>query len=154
MISPTARFAGSGAPVSFNYEKVGANSTQIFSGANTYTGTTTVSEGTLLVNGTHTFGGAYTVNGAVAGDYNQNAAVDTADYVLWRKTPASYGGDPDGYNTWRQNYGTGSGTLGGTGTISESVLVNPGGTLAPGVSIGTLTVDSGNRRQAARRLRR
>jgi hypothetical protein len=94
------------------------------------------------VNGTHTFGGAYTVNGAVAGEYNQNAAVDAADYVLWRKSSASFGGDPGGYDTWRQNYGTGSGTLGGTGTISESVLVNPGGTLAPGVSIGTLTVDS------------
>ncbi len=38
------------------------------------------------------------------GDYNQDGVVDAADYALWRKNPTSYGGDPDGYNTWRSHY--------------------------------------------------
>ena len=47
------------------------------------------------------------------GDYNGNGVVDAGDYALWRKTPASYGGDPAGYNTWRTNFGNppGSGSL-------------------------------------------
>ncbi|HEX9832111.1 MAG TPA: hypothetical protein VGA66_03335, partial [Mycobacterium sp.] len=27
------------------------------------------------------------------------------DYVLWRKSPGDFGGDPDGYNDWRANFG-------------------------------------------------
>jgi hypothetical protein len=42
---------------------------------------------------------------ALAGDYNGNGKVDAADYVLWRKTPTSFGGDPAGYITWRANFG-------------------------------------------------
>jgi len=45
----------------------------------------------------------------VEGDYNANGTVDAADYVLWRKDPASFGGDPAGYNTWRTNFGDASG---------------------------------------------
>jgi autotransporter-associated beta strand protein len=41
------------------------------------------------------------------GDYNSDGKVDAADYVLWRKSPGTYGGDPAGYNTWRANYGNG-----------------------------------------------
>ena len=37
---------------------------------------------------------------------------------------------------------TGTGTLMGTGTLGGSLVVNPGGTLAPGASIGTLTVSN------------
>lgn len=44
---------------------------------------------------------------ALAGDYNGNGKVDAADYVLWRNDPASFGGDPAGYNTWRSNFGNG-----------------------------------------------
>jgi hypothetical protein len=54
------------------------------------------------------------------GDYNDDGFVDAADYVLWRKDPASYGGDPDGYNAWRATFGQmppGS----GTGMTSPSV---------------------------------
>jgi hypothetical protein len=39
------------------------------------------------------------------GDYNENGTVDAADYVAWRNDPASHGGNPAGYNTWRANFG-------------------------------------------------
>jgi hypothetical protein len=45
----------------------------------------------------------------VEGDYNGNGTVDAADYVLWRKDPGAFGGDPAGYNTWRTNFGRASG---------------------------------------------
>jgi hypothetical protein len=41
----------------------------------------------------------------VPGDYNGDGRVDAADYVVWRKNPGAHGGDPDGYNTWRSNFG-------------------------------------------------
>jgi hypothetical protein len=49
----------------------------------------------------------------LAGDYNGDGKVDAADYVVWRKDPASFGGDPGGYNTWRANFGEmlGAGSL-------------------------------------------
>lgn len=39
------------------------------------------------------------------GDYNGDGSVDAADYVVWRKNPGAFGGDPAGYNTWRMNFG-------------------------------------------------
>ncbi|NOS69457.1 MAG: hypothetical protein HOP33_05940 [Verrucomicrobia bacterium] len=51
-------------------------------------------------------------------------------------------------NTTGSGTGTGNvtvnsgGTLGGTGTIAGTVTVNSGGTISPGVSIGTLTLNS------------
>ena len=57
------------------------------------------------------------------GDYNGDGKVDAADYVVWRKDPASFGGDPAGYNTWRDNFGmmagAGSGIALGVGTVPE-----------------------------------
>jgi hypothetical protein len=50
----------------------------------------------------------------VSGDYNRDGAVDAADYVVWRKNPDAFGGDPAGYNTWRANFGT---TAGGGATL-------------------------------------
>jgi hypothetical protein len=41
----------------------------------------------------------------LTGDYNGNGAVDAADYVVWRNDPGAFGGNPDGYNTWRANFG-------------------------------------------------
>ena len=51
------------------------------------------------------------------GDYNGDGKVNAADYVLWRKNPAMYGGNPAGYNTWRANFGNppGSGSAVDTG---------------------------------------
>jgi hypothetical protein len=45
------------------------------------------------------------ISTTVAGDYDGNGKVDAADYVLWRKNPAAFGGNPAGYNTWRANFG-------------------------------------------------
>jgi autotransporter-associated beta strand protein len=100
---------------------VGGN-TQTFAGPNTYSGTTTVNGGTLLINGTHSrdaLQNAYpggpmpAANAPPVGDYTVNAG----------------------------------GTLGGTGSIgSEADPVNVnvvGGTVNPGASVGTLTVEGG-----------
>jgi hypothetical protein len=51
------------------------------------------------------------------GDYNDDGTVDAADYVVWRKDPDSFGGDPAGYNTWASNFGAG----GGAGSVSLAV---------------------------------
>jgi autotransporter-associated beta strand protein len=58
----------------------------------------------------------------VAGDYNQDGVVTAADYVVWRDT--FVGGNPDGYNTWRANFGTGSGA--GTGAHTSASIPEPG----------------------------
>lgn len=59
----------------------------------------------------------------IDGDYNDDGNVDAADYVLWRKDPNTYGGDPAGYNAWRANFGNspgaGSGGLGGSSAVPE-----------------------------------
>ena len=44
------------------------------------------------------------------GDYNQNGTVDAADYVVWRKNPDAFGGDPAGYDTWRSHFGQSAGS--------------------------------------------
>lgn len=50
------------------------------------------------------------------GDYNENGVVDAADYVAWRKSPDNFGGDPDGYNTWRSHFGQTAGSVSGADT--------------------------------------
>ncbi len=52
------------------------------------------------------------------GDYNDDGKVDAADYVVWRKNPANFGGDPGGYNTWRANFGMMMPGSGGGQTIN------------------------------------
>jgi hypothetical protein len=60
--------------------------------------------------------------GATPGDYNGDGAVDAADYVVWRKDPAAFGG-PDGFETWRSNFGNSSG--GGSSVIADSTVPEP-----------------------------
>jgi hypothetical protein len=48
-------------------------------------------------------------NVGLPGDYNADGMVDAADYVVWRKDPAAFGGDPAGFNTWQTNFGRTSG---------------------------------------------
>jgi probable HAF family extracellular repeat protein len=53
------------------------------------------------------------------GDFNFDGSVDAADYVVWRKTD----GTPDGYNTWRSNFGrtSGSGLAASENPIPEPI---------------------------------
>jgi hypothetical protein len=64
-------------------------------------------------------------SGGIPGDYNNDGRVDAADYVVWRKNPGAFGGDPGGYNTWRTNFGStpGSGSSLGAGS---SAVPEPG----------------------------
>jgi hypothetical protein len=55
---------------------------------------------------------------AQPGDHNGDGIVDAADYVAWRKTPSDFGGDPAGYNTWRENFAEGSAGS-GSGAVPE-----------------------------------
>jgi autotransporter-associated beta strand protein len=49
--------------------------------------------------------------GTIPGDYNGDGLVNAADYVVWRDNPTVVGGgNPAGYNQWKQNFGTGSGS--------------------------------------------
>jgi hypothetical protein len=57
------------------------------------------------------------------GDFNSDGKVDSADYVTWRKDPASFGG-AGGYDTWQANFGatSGNGSLGSVPEPSASML--------------------------------
>jgi hypothetical protein len=41
---------------------------------------------------------------APSADYNGDTNVNLADYVTWRKDPASFGNDPNGYIRWRESF--------------------------------------------------
>jgi hypothetical protein len=60
---------------------------------------------------------------AQPGDYNSDGKVSAADYVLWRKNPAGFGGDPDGYNAWRASFGDPPGS--GNSFAAENVPEPP-----------------------------
>jgi hypothetical protein len=57
------------------------------------------------------------------GDYNDDGQVDAADYVVWRKNPGAFGGDPGGYNTWRANFGAAAG--GGSSSGAATAAPEP-----------------------------
>jgi hypothetical protein len=58
------------------------------------------------------------------GDYNEDGAVDAADYVVGRKSPGDFGGDPAWHNVWRQNFGaTGAPGL-GTAAVPEPISLS------------------------------
>jgi hypothetical protein len=56
------------------------------------------------------------------GDYNNNGVVDAADYVLWRKNPANFGGAA-GYNVWRTHFGQTAGS--GSGVNANAAVPEP-----------------------------
>lgn len=69
----------------------------------------------------------------LAGDYNGDGKVDAADFVLWRKNPAAHGGNPDGYNNWRANFGAMSGS--GSSAAFASLVPEPGSFLLLTLSV-------------------
>lgn len=91
----------------------------------TLTGTFTAPSGIAVNYGTGTNSQiTMTINSlSLDGDYNGNGKVDGADYVVWRKDPASHGGAA-GYNTWRSNFGASAGA--GVG-ISNASVPEPAG---------------------------
>jgi hypothetical protein len=79
--------------------------------------------------------GIITVSSAgLAGDYNADGVVDTADYVAWRKDPGSFGGDPDGYDAWRTNFGAMQGPGSGS-SASNPAVPEPSTWLLAGLAI-------------------
>jgi hypothetical protein len=82
------------------------------------------------------------------GDYNNNGVVDAADYVLWRKNPVAHGGDPDGYNTWRQNFGM---SLGSGSGLARAAVPEPGTFVLAIVAIFALAFSTRNRCNLGRR---
>ncbi len=73
-------------------------------------------------------GGTFSVTAlaaGLAGDYNGDGKVDMRDYVLWRNGgPLQNGGStgPDGYTTWRSNFGA---TSPGSGVGQAAVVPEP-----------------------------
>ncbi len=92
------------------------DSTQILSGANTYSGQTIVSGGKLTIDSTGTINGTSDVSIA-GGEFNYNSSTALTKTVAFS--------------------GTG-GTLSGSGTINLAVLVTAGNTLSIGNSPGTM----------------
>ena len=76
-----------------------------------------------------------TISAALPGDYNGNGVVDAGDYVLWRKTPASYGG-AGGYTTWRNNFGAPPGS--GSGTLNVHAVPEPSSSALFFIALGLM----------------
>jgi hypothetical protein len=55
-------------------------------------------------------------DGALPGDINSDGAVDTSDYLIWRK---NYSDQAAGYNIWRANFGRSAASGSGGSTIPE-----------------------------------
>ncbi len=83
----------------------------------------------------------------IPGDYNNDGKVNAADYVLWRKSPASFGGDPAGYNTWRANFGQPSGDGSGSALGPSSHAVPEPSSFVTIVELCVLTMFAVGRRK-------
>ncbi len=95
----------------------------------------------------------------LSGDYNRNGAVDSADYVIWRKTlglvgdgrPADGNGngriDPDDYNVWRANFGGMSGSAAGN---LATTVAEPASGLTASVTVAGFLIASIFRRLGGR----
>lgn len=93
-----------------------------------------VSLGVPVNNGALTKAGAGTLRLTVASTYAGGTTVSAGRLLV--NNPSGSGSGSGGVAV------TSGGTLGGTGTIAGAVTVNSGGTMAPGASIGTLTLNT------------
>jgi hypothetical protein len=67
------------------------------------------------------------------GDYNGDGSVDAADFVVWRKDPAAFGG-AEGYSTWRMNFDAPDGAGSGLGA---NAVPEPAALLLAVIAIAT-----------------
>lgn len=74
------------------------------------------------------------------GDYSQNGTVDSADYLVWRK---SIGG-AYAYNAWRQRYGA---VAGGSGVGESAAVPEPAGCALIIAAVSCLLAIRGRRRR-------
>jgi hypothetical protein len=88
------------------------------------------------------------------GDFNGDGKVDAADYVLWRKDPTSFGGDPAGYNMWRAHFGamSGAGSLVPTDAAVQAVPEPTSFWLALATGLAVICAFVGRRFGGLRRL--
>jgi fibronectin-binding autotransporter adhesin len=75
---------------------------------------------------------------SLPGDYNNDGKVNAADYVMWRKNPGAFGGDPAGYNTWRANFGAGG--AGAGSSLDTGAVPEPTTLLLSLVMVGSMLV--------------
>jgi FG-GAP repeat len=78
-------------------------------------------------------GYSYALTNSLAGDYNKNVLIDSADYIVWKKqqnqsgTSLAADGNGDGivnqadYQLWRENFGLPAGVVGGDYDDSHAV---------------------------------
>jgi hypothetical protein len=70
------------------------------------------------------------------GDFNEDGAVDAADYVVWRRS----GGSQDGYNAWRANFGRSNGSGSAGASPSLAALPEPATFILLIAALGGLTL--------------
>lgn len=76
--------------------------------------------GGLLITGSGTLTVTEEPGVGLDGDHNGDGFVDAADYVIWRKSPGDFGGDPDGYNDFVTHFGeTEAGSGGSQSPVPE-----------------------------------
>jgi hypothetical protein len=82
----------------------------------------------------------------LAGDFNADGSVDSADYLLWRKGGPGY--TPNGYNVWKMNYGR---TIGGGGSSEADTSHVPEPSAGILIIVAVLEWLGCQRRRASRR---
>jgi autotransporter-associated beta strand protein len=144
---------GSGFGLTVSSANVNSLGSLTLNGTNGYTGDTILNFGSLTI-GTNgdlgdtgpgnggLYAGAITINGSLnnAASVNQtwSGQITGPGSLTQNGTGTLY---LDGANTYSGATLVNAGLLGGTGTIAGDVTVNSGGGLAPGNSIGTLTIN-------------
>jgi hypothetical protein len=79
--------------------------------------------GSLAAMGSTAFDLEALVDSGLMGDHNGDGSVDAADYVLWRKNPSAFGGDPGGYNAFFENFGDSNAAGGAVPEPAAAMLV-------------------------------